>query len=231
MAGIEDECREMRMILRGLAHEMGNALTVMGYSIRNFGKRPEIKEDENWSYINEDFDYICRLFKDLSAYNNSRDVIFEKVDINNLMSNVTKSLKEEYTENGVEIHYNEIKEDAIVLGDETKLKQVFVNIIKNAYEAIIVSEKGQAGKGYIDIHIYDKEDSYLIEIKDNGCGIKQENIKKVFEPMYTANKEGGTGLGLYICKNIVENHKGSINVSSVFNLETKVDIELKKMLL
>ncbi len=221
----EKECKEMKVILRGLAHEMGNALTVMGYSIKNFGKRQEVKEDENWGYINEDYNYICKLFKDLSAYNNSRELSLKKIDLDNMIKGIVSSLETEYARNAVSLEYLG-KRELYVIADEVKIKQVFVNIIKNAYEAVCANDLN--GEGAIDITVEENDDKYIIRFCDNGCGIKKENAGKIFEPMYTVNKEGGTGMGLYISKNIIESHGGNIKVSSVVKKGTIFEIELKK---
>ncbi len=223
----EEECREMKMILRGIAHEMGNALTVMGYSIRNFAKREELKLDEDWNYISDDYNYICKLFKNLSAYNNSKDIKREKTDLNNIIKHVINGFEQEFSNNNVKIIYKN-GQAAKILGDEVKLRQVFINIIKNAYEAVQSRDINERF-GIIEVIMNTEiEDRYIVQIKDNGCGIKQENILKIFEPMYTSGKEGGTGLGLPVCKNIIESHNGRINVSSTLMRETIFEIELKK---
>lgn len=214
----EQEHNEMKLVLRGIAHEMGNALTVMGYSIKSFGKSVDVDNNEHWSYINEDFQYICRLFKNLSAYNNSRDLKIEKVCLDKVLSSVVAWVKDEYENCGVNINYEGIK-NAFIMGDEVKLRQVFINIIKNAYEAV--------DKGNIWVNIIDDADKYKVCINDDGCGIDEESINKIFEPMYT-KKEGGTGLGLPVCKNIVESHGGRMIVKSQKNVGTEFILEFDK---
>ena len=73
----------------------------------------------------------------------------------------------------------------------------------------------------------DAGNAYEVSIKDNGCGIEEEYIKRVFEPMFT-NKEGGTGLGLSVCKRIIDSHGGNIQVSSRKSVGTEFIISLKK---
>lgn len=223
----EKEYIEMKMILRGIAHEMGNAMTLMGYSLKEFGKDESIKNNKNWSYLNEDFNYICKLFKSLSEYNNSHELKFEIIDIEKILAEVVDVFSEEYRNNGIDIVYEGL-ENAYVLADEVKLKQVYINIIKNAYEAIKNNRNIKAYKGKINVTIKLNEDKYEITISDNGCGIDNNNMCKIFEPMYTENKKGGTGFGLFVCKNIIESHNGTINVESQINKGTKFIIALKK---
>lgn len=219
---------EMRLILRGISHELGNALTVMGYSIKSIGKEKNILENENYKYLNEDYDYLCKLFRNLSAYNNSRDLELEKIDLNVIVRSVVNSLKEQYLKDNINLEYDE-KKESMIFGDKVKLKQVLINILKNAYEAILTEiESKEKLQGRIDININEDENEYIISVKDNGCGISKEGINRIFEPMYTANKEGGTGLGLSVCKNIIECHKGSICASSEKGVGTTFIIKINK---
>ena len=94
-------------------------------------------------------------------------------------------------------------------GDKAKLKQVFLNLVKNAIEAM---EDG----GNLRIDSEQTGDRVEITITDNGRGISQENIEKIFVPFFTT-KEKGSGLGLSISKGIIEDHAGSS-----FTLESKV---------
>ena len=88
-----------------------------------------------------------------------------------------------------------------------QLKQVILNIAKNGFEAM---EQGRK----LSIHIYQKKQEAIIEITDSGHGLEAEDIQKVFEPFYTSKKEG-TGLGLFVCKRIIELFNGTIEVSSI----------------
>ncbi len=219
---------EMRMILRGISHELGNALTVMGYSIKSIGKEKNISDNENYKYLNEDYDYLCKLFRNLSAYNNSRELELETIDLNEVIWSVVNSLKDQYLKDNIYLKYKE-KKETIIRGDIVKLKQVLINILKNAYEAILPEiESKEKLQGIIDINISEEEKEYIIAIKDNGCGISKEGLNRIFEPMYTANKDGGTGLGLPVCKSIIECHKGLIYATSEKNVGTTFIIKIKK---
>jgi len=101
-----------------------------------------------------------------------------------------------------------------------QINQVFMNILDNAQGAI---------KGTGDIFITAKKENgnIKIEFKDTGCGIKQENLNKIFEPFYTTKPVGqGTGLGMSIAYRVIEAHKGKITVDSVVGEGTKITILL-----
>ena len=103
--------------------------------------------------------------------------------------------------------------------DGNQLKQVFINILKNAIEAM-------PNGGNIFIQTKPLEDNFiLIRIIDEGCGIPEDRISRLGEPFYSL-KEKGTGLGLMMCYKIIEEHHGKLHISSELNKGTIVDIEL-----
>jgi two-component system, sporulation sensor kinase A len=106
----------------------------------------------------------------------------------------------------------------LVYGVENQLKQLFINLLKNAIESM---DKD----GEIHIKIGTRDDTVIIDLKDQGCGIPPERLKTLGEPFYTT-KEKGTGLGLMVCFKIIEEHGGTIQFSSVEKEGTRVEIEL-----
>ena len=110
------------------------------------------------------------------------------------------------------------------LGGE--LNQVILNLLINAVHAIKTSEK----EGVIRVCTYEKEDSVILEVEDNGVGIPEENLLKIFDPFYTTKKVGeGTGLGLSIAYDIIVNkHKGKINVKSQVGQGTTFCLQIPK---
>ena len=112
-----------------------------------------------------------------------------------------------------------------ITADRQRIEQVVINIISNAI-------KYTPDGGQIDIKLMKTQrDSVIINIKDNGIGIPQEDISHLFERFYRVEKSrnqdaGGTGLGLAIAKELVEAHGGSIKIDSVFGQGTSVTIEL-----
>lgn len=116
-----------------------------------------------------------------------------------------------------------------ILCDKAQIIQLISNFIKNSYEAI---EEKDMKEGLIKISSYIKNNNFFIELYDNGIGIKENNLNKLFEFGYSTKKENGSGsgFGLHSCKNIVEKYGGTINVESTYELYTKfiISIPLKK---
>jgi signal transduction histidine kinase len=136
----------------------------------------------------------------------------------------------EEIERALDLIYNEIKyhcevikdlkEVPLILGNSQQLDQVFMNILINASHAV-------EEKGVIHIATYEEDSRVVVEIADNGAGISEENISKLFNPFFTTKEVGkGTGLGLSIAYGIIEDHDGKIEVESKVGEGTKFIISL-----
>nr|WP_281278085.1 PAS domain S-box protein [Peribacillus cavernae] len=137
--------------------------------------------------------------------------------IDDIVKQVVQLVRAEALFNNKEITL-ETAEVPGIIGDENSLKQVFVNIIQNALDAIDEN-------GIVHVTIFSEKDFICVEIRDNGCGVPKELLPKLGEPFYST-KEKGTGLGLMTSYQIIENHKGQINIESTEGIGTKVSIML-----
>jgi signal transduction histidine kinase len=98
----------------------------------------------------------------------------------------------------------------VVQGDEIMLRQIFTNLLRNAIEALRETNR----KGFIRIHGENENNkNVVIRIQDNGSGIQQEDLERIFTPFYST-KQDGVGLGLAIVQKLVLSHNGSIQVNS-----------------
>ncbi|MCU0821322.1 MAG: ATP-binding protein, partial [Spirochaetes bacterium] len=116
------------------------------------------------------------------------------------------------------------EEKLSIPGDSIQLQQVFINLITNASQAI-----GNEGSISITVKKTGTGDKVQIKIKDDGIGIESEALPKVFSPLYTT-KKNGTGLGLGICKQIIEQHGGEIDLQSKPQSGTIVTVTLPTVL-
>ena len=120
---------------------------------------------------------------------------------------------------------NETK-SGYVEADQDKISQVFLNLIENAIKY------GKEG-GQIKVRFFDMGENLLVEVADDGYGIPEEHLPRLFERFYRVDKsrsrnEGGTGLGLSIVKHIIDAHRQNINVRSTENIGTTFSFTLKK---
>ena len=140
----------------------------------------------------------------------------ETVNLSSLLEELVKELTPLYQNRGCVFLFHS-KEDCIIEGDSLKLRQVFINLLKNSIEA---KEKEQMT---IIIEIQSIENRYKIIIKDDGCGMTPQEINKIKHNTYST-KGVGRGYGLSFCKAIIENHKGIIQVKSKKNEGTTMII-------
>jgi two-component system phosphate regulon sensor histidine kinase PhoR len=129
-------------------------------------------------------------------------------------------------EHQVKLQVNAEEGEIFVIADEERILQVLENLISNSIKY------GKEGGATI-IRFYDMDEQYLVEVSDNGPGIDEEHIPRLFERFYRADKSrarkvGGTGLGLSIVKNIIEAHEQTISVSSKLGEGTTFNFTLQK---
>jgi signal transduction histidine kinase len=164
------------------------------------------KRDQYLKVAGESLDRIRRAVSQLLDYSTVHATNFSGCDLSRIVGSVLELLDYQIERNGIEIE-NRLPPLAI-RGDAHKLEQVIVNIVMNAIAAM-------PSGGRLDfIHAEDGAFLTLI-IADTGEGIPEENLDRIFEPFFTTKRDGkGTGLGLAVCKKIVEQHNGKISVSS-----------------
>jgi two-component system phosphate regulon sensor histidine kinase PhoR len=153
----------------------------------------------------------------------------DKFDINALVKDVYEQLEVRAKDRGISLLIKEgCNKPFMVMGDKYRIRQVIVNLILNSIK--YGKDYGTTTAGY-----YDMDENILIEIGDNGEGIPQEHLPRIFERFYRVDKSraresgpGGTGLGLAIVKHIIEAHGQSINVRSTVGMGTTFGFTLKK---
>jgi signal transduction histidine kinase len=135
---------------------------------------------------------------------------FSKFTIDSLFRKC-KLLMESNIPNSIKIIANVYPKDIEIEADYAQIEQILINLIKNAIEAL-------SGKkdGTIQLKAFYADDGTLIQVEDNGIGIPDDIIEDIFVPFYTT-KENGSGIGLSLSKQIMQNHNGTISVNSATN--------------
>jgi signal transduction histidine kinase len=143
-----------------------------------------------------------------------------------MLNNIIRNLKLNPAYKKIMFNIDRQKSDPVIEGDEDQLKQVFINLINNACEAMEESDEKILG-----IRLRDDEEFVAVDIIDTGAGIPKENFSKIFTPFFTTKKIGkGTGLGLAISYGIIKMHKGHINFNSSAGRGTTFTIKLPRYL-
>jgi signal transduction histidine kinase len=175
----------------GVAHEIRNPLTSMkGYA--EFLQLDE-KEPERMEFLNIILDEIERvntIVEDFMVLAKPKDVELEEKNIVSIIKNVVSLLEFEARKNHICIHLDYDQDIIQILCDENRLKQVFLNIMKNGIEAM-----PSGGDLHVRMRIH--ENNVHISIEDKGVGIPKDKLKKLGEPFFTT-KKNGNGLGLMI---------------------------------
>ncbi|MGD6818964.1 ATP-binding protein [Metabacillus sp. 113a] len=145
-----------------------------------------------------------------------------KVLLSQLLDETAMIAKREALNFGCEVHYQANLKNPVLFVDNRKITQVLLNIVRNAMESFM----GTVGcKGKIEIFTTLKRESIEIIVDDNGCGIEEEIMEKLFIP-FSTNKTSGKGLGLAVSMEILKNHEGKIEVTSKSRLGTRVKLVL-----
>ncbi len=202
----------------GLAHELRNPMqSVKGFVQFLFEDQTEnrfrdivLTEIDRMDHLIHDFLLVTQPTAPKRGYYDINEIVFETVEL----------IQTEATLHNVELSISVDCDQFDVHVDRAQIKQVMINILKNAIEAV-----GENGQVTIDVRtLNDKE--VTIEIEDNGAGIPIAILGRLGEPFFST-KEGGTGLGLSISKRIIQEHKGSISFENKKS-GTKVTISLLK---
>jgi len=188
-----------------IAHDLKQPLTIMTTYADML--TPEIlakvdtKDREKWYRLQNSISDMNRIIEDVLDFARTTEIKKKKSSLLSILRLALNHVKSSY---GIEINLPE--DDVSFRCDSRKIEGVMSNLLNNAVQAI-------DGHGEIDVSVSSDSGFVTISIKDSGHGIPEENLDKIFEPMFTTKKTG-TGLGLVICKSIVEQHDGSISVSN-----------------
>jgi len=142
------------------------------------------------------------------------------MDFNMLIEDTLNKLNPLLKDNNINLKLDILDDEIFINGDYNRLKQVFVNLLKNSVEAL-----ENINNGEIDVNYIVENDNIIINIKDNGIGMDSETLSKIYEAFYTT-KNLGTGLGVSLSKEIIEGHNGNIEYISEVNNGTNVKVTL-----
>lgn len=201
----------------GIAHEIRNPLT----SIKGFIQllRTSTRKEEYFDILLTELDRINDIVGEFLVLAKPTAAVYMTRDIKMLLKDVVTLINNQSLLNNVQIFVEFDNDLPLISCEENQLKQVFLNLLKNAIEAM---PKG----GNINLLVKEKEEGKIsIQIIDQGVGIPQERISTLGEPFYTT-KEKGTGLGLMTCYKIIEGHNGELNIYSKINEGTTIEIIL-----
>jgi PAS domain S-box-containing protein len=219
------------VLAAGVAHEINNPLSsVAGYAealLRRLNDEKSLSDDTRL----EDFpkylqviireSYRCKGIIDcLLSFSRKSDGSVCSVNLNDILLEVLELVRHKSRYEKIDIRTNLQSDLPEISGDPAGLRQVCMNLLMNAHQAI-------KGAGVVEIATSVCGESVLFQIRDTGCGISKEAIDQIWDPFFTTKDVGqGLGLGLAVTYNIVKRHGGDISVESQINKGSKFTVRI-----
>lgn len=213
-----------------VAHEIRNPLLSIGGFARRLENKLSGELKEHAKIIFDEVGRLEGILNDTLSFVKTGRLDRKIEDINDIVDNIINLIKPIVNEKGNTL-IKEILYPIKVFVDHNRIKEAILNIISNANQAteggiIIIRAYKTVTLSEPDLLGHRAENKeVVIEIADNGCGIKEENLSRIFDPFFTTRPDG-TGLGLAITKKIIEEHNGKIEVESIWGKGTKFKIYL-----
>ena len=211
------EENKLKNSLFKLTHEIKNPLAVCKGYLDMINLDDINKSKKYINIIKSEIDRSLNVMADFMDYSKIK-INRELFDMCVLMDDIYESFWILIKDKNIKFNYKNMYDEVYLMGDYDRLKQVFVNIIKNSVESIL-------DNGIIDMEVLLDNNKVIITIMDNGIGMDKEELKNIYEMFYTTKKDG-TGLGVTLSNEIIMAHKGRLIYESEKNKGTKCIIEL-----
>lgn len=203
---MQDRLAAVGRLAAAIAHEIRNPLTSIAGSVSMLSGLPEMNEDHRrlLDIVTRESQRLNAIITDFLAYSRTKQYRFQKVDVIHLVEDTLTLTGHRMTaeKTGIRIERSFATEQAWVLADGDKLKQVFWNLCENAVRAM-------KGGGSLNVSVEPRGHDWEIGFTDTGPGMTPQQTEKIFEP-FQSNFEGGTGLGLAIVYQIMQAHEGKV---------------------
>ncbi|MCK5853944.1 MAG: HAMP domain-containing histidine kinase, partial [Sulfurovaceae bacterium] len=218
----------MGEILENIAHQWRQPLNTISWIMNDtlikaqMGNHDQIDIEEVARRSNDSIQFLSNTIEDFRRYVDRSDMA-QTFNMKGTIESTILLIKETLTKSRTIIKLD-CSDDITYKGFENDFKHVIMNLLNNARDAF---EEKSILDGEISIRVYHEKDELIIAVRDNAGGIPKKIVNKIFEPYYTTkHKTKGTGLGLYMSKNMIEAANGSIEVVSILNKKTTFIIKL-----
>jgi signal transduction histidine kinase len=218
----------MGTLALNLAHEIRNPLNAAILQLHLLGRHlDKLAIDQptratlhhKAQIVGDEIGRLSRLLTEFLELARPRGAVPQLVHLGKLVDDVLDLEQDSATARGVTIE-RRLASDCVLVGDPEKLKQVVINLVMNALEAM-------KDGGTLSVEVSIALDQVALLVKDTGLGVDPTLLAQVFDPFFTT-KEGGTGLGLSIVRKIVDLHQGEVRIESELNAGTRVSVLLPR---
>lgn len=228
------------LLASSVAHEVGTPLHSIGWQVQSLAEDPNLTPEmrKTVAVIDTELKRVVRIIKDKLSSTRQPKPALCRLRLEQVVQSVVTLMEPSFVGKGVRIKTDLGTLSAVVWGDLDQLRQVLVNLLTNALaatkagdEVVIVlgrraatlaelEERRRAGQAPVETMV-------TLTVRDTGCGMPEEHLKQAFEPFFTTKAVGeGTGLGLFLSREIVVAHGGSLSIESVVGKGTMVVIAL-----
>lgn len=209
----------MEQYIHKFSHKLRGPLAAASGTLQLLeNKYPNLAGDRYLLGLSADLQYMEELLSEFTQCFGRKRYSPEYFSLDTMLKECALAFAASISDSSIQFTSHIQAQETPFWGDRIQLKELVHNLLKNALDATSAS-------GEIILNVYFEKDHVNLTISDTGCGISKETLTRIFEP-YVTYKPGGSGLGLYICKQIVTLHHGSIKVDSVPGSKTTFCITL-----
>jgi signal transduction histidine kinase len=228
------------LLASSVAHEVGTPLHSIAWQVQSLAEDPHITPEmrKTVEMIESELNRVVRIIKEKLSLTRQPKREYAPFRLDELAQSVVALMNPSFLNKGVVLKADLGTETASVLGDVEQLRQVLVNLLTNALAATdegneVVIVLGRRAATLAELEERRRSGQALIEtmltltVRDTGCGMPEETLEHAFEPFFTTKAVGdGTGLGLFLSREIVSSHGGTLTIESVLGKGTMVVIAL-----
>jgi len=203
--------QDLGKLAGGVAHEINTPLgIILGYAQLMIEDMPEGQQREDMKIVERQTKVCRKIVSDLLGFSRNIESSMEPMDLNKSLTDVVELVQHIFRQERVSVHTDLDPNVPPIVADQDKLKQVWINLLNNAFDAI-----GSDGHILVGTKLCSHRRRVLVTVSDTGSGIKESNVARVFDPFFTTKPVGkGTGLGLSVSFGIITDHGGKISVTS-----------------
>jgi len=224
-----DRLSKMSTLTASLSHELFQPLSAIRLTVEA-GKRfietnklDNDKASRMFDNILEDNIRATKIITSVKSLMKTETPEKENVNLNNLISETADIIRTDVNRKGINIRLRCVPDKVVVFGNKIQLQQVLMNFIRNATTAM---EKNDQGNKTMEIILRVIKDDAIVSVRDTGAGIDDEVREKLFIP-FVSTKKDGFGIGLTLCKSLIESHHGKIWAEDIPEGGTMFSFSLK----